>query len=646
MERFVVVKRSVFSLVVVVFCALAYGSYATAPLRAGDRLDGKHVVVRLYLFPDSPSSYFESRVKIENNALRLTDSYSPSTIVVLTPWDQSDNEVKHVLWNRVFCWNAEHELKRTSDQEPAFSFPIDGHRIVAIAREGVLLDSTGAPIPNNVIQIELALRTQRNIEDPRVLLRVPQPNQSETLFTPTVVGDIGWDFVRFHCEGYGSAFSLSLYTENSTNLVAHGSEAWLSSARGVVQDQEGKPIVGASIQGRSVVLPNGDRLSGEVRVLTNERGEFAFTLARGYEKTLTEGFLPSGSEYEFIVVPPARSGLLPRFARVSNKEYASIVLERPAREHRIVFLSPEGRTYQPDEVKRISASIHMKPGGVVPIDLSVLENGGGIACGSLHARLEDPGLEFQPIDVTPESVYLLTMHAKAKRVLIAKGLVVNGVTNEPIPNAIVMVGRNMGWGNIAEISSEQWADLAKYVPAEPKCDEVRNALMHYSFTNITRANIQGYFEIDIEDQDHLTAIAGEDFTERYRVFRKPPLPATGEVSISPLKLFPAARLRFAKNEDSERTLQYPLFEIDSDSCPEWAREMLPTPFPPPFFSTHRDTDETKLGNIRMGPNPCTISVPAGVSVRIGISPMHGRAFAPGEAVQLKQGEFIDLGEFR
>lgn len=286
---------------------------------------------------------------------------------------------------------------------------------------------------------------------------------------------------------------------------------------------------------------------------------------------------------------------------------------------------------------------------------SNLINTGLLTRGIYYATLDWQQLHYvyEPVKVTADSTQEVVFKVKeVKRAGIAyQGRVVNGITGEPMPGAVVMsqfriFDRLDGSG----IQPAQWNAIHSLGPEpdpnDPALIPLREA---FEFNKIMRADVAGQFQITLErkirrhsliavEQDYLGArFDYRPETDRYEGLEPD---ADGYVKLPPMKLYPAATITIEPNlpytEGTKHRVRFYFRTLLDDLAP-WLSDFRATP--------RAAKGASVLYKYDLKPNQFqTVYVLAGRELFLKINPMLSRkAPATIRNIKLKQGQFLDLG---
>jgi hypothetical protein len=245
-------------------------------------------------------------------------------------------------------------------------------------------------------------------------------------------------------------------------LTARGTPGDTGSVWGTVVDRDGTPIPGAVLRCLRLLLPSGESLAPywpwpaqwnkEVKVLTNDRGQFALhlPLARS-DGTLGEP-VPRGATYEVTVTPPDELGYQGTSVRLPAGRAYTITLEGTADGPKkyagtLLFEDESGLVTDPEKISRVDLIIRARRTTRLPRLTYAYLRGewlekSALPFGTYEARVDWDGKHyaFRPAVVTAESPATIVFQpGRVERFEVRYcGRVIQGANGDPIAGATVM----------------------------------------------------------------------------------------------------------------------------------------------------------------------------------------------------------------
>ncbi|UCG56798.1 MAG: Ig-like domain-containing protein [Phycisphaerales bacterium] len=486
-------------------------------------------------------------------------------------------------------------------------------------------------------------------------------------------------------------------------LVPADTKADERSIWGFVVDANDKPVAGATLECGSIATPGGGRISRHhrysghvdtVKVLTDDRGEFAMYLPIESDNNEPPKLLPASAVYAVSIKPPENLGLAPYHGQIPAGQETTITLE-PAKPETyfptFVFEDEFGPVTDPNMLKRVKLTIrwgtgHGRQGSDGFYDRWLARK--KFVPGTYSARADWNGKHyvFEPAELTPESPQVIVFKPKEIRPasFVYRGQVVHGITGRPMQGVIVLMG---GFPMVGEdgsvITQKEWDLLRSYAAdatayEEPmkkpldkwalsySSDPNRYAdaetpaelMVKYNFESVALTNEDGWYHLvyDRENDPHFemfVAIApdwlGARQRRRYYPPRKPgnsrPIfgrefeqDEEGYVDLPIMRLFPAGTILVEPNVPDEEEYQKILlrWSIDPNENPPWVRE---------FLSHFKGTNVVYHERLRPPNRMHSVHLPAGARLNLRMFNVGQHELCPVviRDVKVEQGQVLDLG---
>ncbi len=618
---------------------------------AREVLAGRQVVVRVYNNWQKDARAFE-RVSVPLKELSIGldavesafGEISEFAVIVVTAQDQKDEAVAVVLSD--FIYAELYKKSKSFSIWPPSLTDQDNHW-------WTIKDALGNPLPNAKVKIFIGYTVTSSRRPPISGIwlsdtRLDKKGRLKQIRTTSKYWRL--ELLVSHPD-YGTAFAAP-YGQPVTYYVVPfarmDADTVSRSLWGTVVDAKGNPISGALIECGSVLAPGGVGtvvFPSRHRILTDEQGRFALTVP------IEEGRLaPPNSKYGISVKPPNDPGPASRYDHVPSGKECTITLEHDGYLHTFAFEDVNGPITDPNRLKKIRVIIDRPGQNTLYLRYDRWKDGGMFPPGQYSPVMrETKPLVFKPIKVTEDSPKHLVFKVEDR--IFYRGQVVHGITGEPMPSAIVMVGEfipDPEWGDFSAITPQQWQAIHALGANPPLDDKALEPLRNFvRFKKIVRTNQDGWFVITAQPRDvlHHLVVAEEDYLGFAYSRHGPPcrrnILAPGEngvIEIPPIKLFPAATIVFEPHieEEDDTADVRARWIIDPDNNPAWVEQLKSSSY---------------VFNRRFWPNRWqSMHVPAGLNIRIRLfltSNRLGNAYwghiILAKTSNLAQGQTLDLG---
>lgn len=179
-------------------------------------------------------------------------------------------------------------------------------------------------------------------------------------------------------------------------LVRKDTPAYQRALKGQVLDEDAKPVDRAIVS-CSVVRTPGEGLisaSNQGFVLTDRQGRFVvYPVVDAARREERGELIPRNSRFYLTVRPPKERGLFPTAVEAANTQPASIVLERPQREHTFKLERPDGTLAGGADLHSVHMTYSKEPRqGCITLDSDLIREGGEAVAGLVHRPHGQSGL--------------------------------------------------------------------------------------------------------------------------------------------------------------------------------------------------------------------------------------------------------------
>lgn len=496
---------------------------------------------------------------------------------------------------------------------------------------------------------------------------------------------------------WGRPFSfqdVELRLDTPEHVVIRGAPLVLYRGR-VVDDSTDEPIRGAIIWGG---WPGAEQKSSE---LTSERWQELLAMAateaddnsaellyRASDRvTATEGdgtfeirFLP-GVDPHIYGITVVKPGYQPEASIRGmpagiDETYAHTVrltpADRPDYFPTFTFEDENGSLFDPNELARADVVIATVAGPVSSGPLQAFLKRRHFTAGTYGVNAFRDGKYYQygPVDLSvarPETVVFVPASVWQKQ-LLCRGRVIHGVTDEPIPGAIVIHCLRAPRYDSSSLQPSQWEAVERLGPnPDPKNPAMAPLFDRYDppgpiVTTCATTDEDGWYHITVElskpDPPDALLMTARNFLDSWHTltrlvpapdepfgYRREPLAPNGEgiIQLSPVALFPAGTvvlqpiapdLGLARADGS---IEF-RWIVCEDPRPPWVEQLWPP------FGTISPTMPYHQRGLR--PNLSqTIYVPAGLDLRLIAAPRSRDSHPPVDLgyFRFEQGQVIKLG---
>jgi len=437
--------------------------------------------------------------------------------------------------------------------------------------------------------------------------------------------------------------------------VHRESKEYGQSIRGVILDPDGDPLSGARISCRGIRAPGGVwayGLAGDCTVMSEQDGRFAMYLP--IQSGLGAYEVPAHSTYKVMIEPPGDSGLALWSGGISNDRECTVVLERGNHFRTFVFRDSNGAVTDPEKLKAISLRVEVPDYGTWSVGYPEFEQGCVLPLGQVKAAMYSVkgwpfGLcEFEPVLITDDSPQELVFTAKPKpadKEIMYRGLVVHGITGQPMAGAFVAAA-DTGGVDFSVLGAERWRKLHE-LPNKPSVTDPHLQQFPVALRGIARTDERGRFEVRVSRITrfyYIIAFEKDFLAMHYDIEGKwePKTKQENVVEIAALKLYPAATVYVEPWVEPGPSVRISArWELLNNESVAWFEE----------FAAEYGPAARYMENLYLGPNKMgSIHIPAGLNLRIRFGVVRSltwddRQWLPvvTESIRAGQGEIVNLG---
>jgi len=521
----------------------------------------------------------------------------------------------------------------------------------------LVVDALGQPIPRAAVTLRAVSRAAPPVPgaEPAPMPDIPAP-------IPLVADDEGWIGIPDSEEGvmlaahiehaeYGAA-RCEVPTDKDrliVPLVRAGSEERQRALSGQLTS-DGKPIAGAVVVCDSVRTPGEGLIDPQYprgEVLSDDQGRFAIYPPPSEQRKDERGdLIPPNSRYSLTITVPLDDSLMPLAGQYVNTVAAQIVMPRATRMHRFRFEDAGGGWIEdPAQWSGVMVQFERVHDGermLVTLDPAGLAKGRKLLPGKYVAQRFQGGqsMEFQPITIADNSPEQLDF--RLAPAVTYRGVVVSGVTGEPVAGALVMAYSSTSRNNLALLTADDWKLLGE-CPSNPPEDHaaLKRLGEFYGVQGLVRAGKDGRFEIRRpSDRQYygLIAFAQDQLPFLVRLGSLKP-DAQQRVDAGQFHLFPAARVLVRPVFEGQRLAVSPQWLPEKDGQPEWF----------PKFRTAFDGSDRTIEYVHwLALNESQpLFIPADVRLRLRLESPYDDKWTPATIAQplrLEPGGSKDLGD--
>lgn len=536
-------------------------------------LDGRQVVVRVYNDWQADPAAFElvsiplSGLTLEFDSIKSASArISDSTVIVLLGEDQKDEAVAAVVgdyvWVRTYRGAGKLHVWPPSIRDP-------GHKW------WMFVDALGNPIPNASVEIRICPCDEHASEfllgmamlDEQGRLRRIKRGDSLSKFA----------FVISHAD-YGTANVTAgccpslddPFITYIVPLVPVASEAGSRAIWGFVGDPQGRPISGAELSCFNLQVQHDKPLplyKGFIgKSITDEQGWFAMYMPVEKDGVLASTPIPPMVKYYVTVQPPKFMNLRHYEGQLIGGKQSTVTLTTMKvgeHFHTFAFEYADGPITDIAELEKITVTLHRDEREWASLEYDAWKDGAYLPSGILCASRPRWGyhFSFEPIELTPDSPEQLVF--RARRPIVYRGMVVNGATDEPMPNVLVLTDKSYFNEDPCSVKAQQWKGLRAQA-----ADELAGSLPEsklYDFMHrVTLTDPDGYYQITFMPGLNncifgFTALEKGFVAEPVRIWDPEP-GADRVVTMSTIRLMPTDLL-------PEEVKYFPTFVIEDESGP-------------------------------------------------------------------------------
>lgn len=497
-------------------------------------------------------------VSLEQSEI-LPDETGSNPVVLLNPYDQTDNDVKQFLGNNVYVLQY---VKGKSLQIPYIKFFEN--------QKGAISDCEGKPFADHEFEIFLS----DNSDPTKVWIGTGSTDKDGRFDVPQVNESNGKFYIFIKDPNYGSFFAQIVDSRINPTIipaVSIQSKFFDRSIWGSVTTEDGQPVAGALVDCQFVFSAAGAKISAisspfKSTAITDEKGRFARTINIG--QSSSDKQIPAQSNYYIGVKPKETSGLLSFIGPVPNGRETRIVLQSAGPMRKFVFEDANGIITDMKILKDLSLYIECADGNKMRLAYSEWKHGRNAPAGKYYVDVyPTTKLKFPPVEVNDQP--LILFQAQGVNNKLYWGQVINGISGQPM--AGVFVASTLG-GNfdLSAISPQQWNAL-QTLPLNPYINDKALKFLReiLPFRKITRTDILGNFQLPVEtiaspiSFDEFVIFQQNYLPLRYRFFRSArvfPSDKTifaddgeGIIQFDTIPMFPGATVLFEPNSPSEKT---------------------------------------------------------------------------------------------
>jgi hypothetical protein len=584
-----------------------------------------------------------------------TGSVPETGVFVCVPDDQTDAVVAEGLSNHVQLWTSKGEARlnpwdfspesqKAAQVLDALGKPLPGAR-VSLAMQKGYRDSATEPVP---------LCERVTDENGRVnLLALPAGRDGvpEWHYPPLEIAhtEYGLTQVRWHGDSFNGDRTLR------TALLREGSEARDRALRGVVVGPDTKPVSGAIVTSESI-RPPGLLINGYGTAVTDEQGRFCLYLPElywaGHPEKSTE-LVPLRSKYSYHVTPPEGAGLRPAGGWALNSEPVTITLESEdafaARGSVHTFAFEGGFPESTGPQAGIQVAVRSDDAGF-GVDLLAPDEEHQLPHGTYYARIASGKAgsgtrHFKPLVVNSESPKELAfsmIHARCA------GRVINGVTGEPVPGALCLVGAR-SWIPLC-LSFDDLPEALRKALGEPGASESNVERLagplgnEFPLLKAVVTDEDGRYEVAAPSGSGIQLVfaIAEDFVPAARHVYSGNPSSKNQFDIDAIPLYPAGKACVKVSGDGAKGRCRATWHADEAATADWAVPLKG------YDDRSRYSLEIMTGRFEGGQPDAMFLVPANAPLHMTIHPPDAGLIPVRmvETVRVGPGQVVDLGEVR
>lgn len=624
-----------------------------------ERLDGREVLVRVYNNWQENRSEFETvYIQLDGSTIMLdSDDIDESAFIVVVKEDQEDEVVRRSQGDYIYAESYKKGLRFKLPRGGSFPYDL------------TFKDALGNPLSQANVQIFLYAKELG--KDSRIPVREVKLDESGFFKGPSINGSLNrFCLVISHPDNYGTVTvdpaALGFYKEIVIKRVdtirvpwvSKETEAYERSIHGIVVDDANTPIVGAAVACNIVQPPSEVRVdsfgTGPYKVFTNEQGRFHLYLPIEDEGKMGK-LIPTKSKYYVEIEAPRELGIVPFRGYIVNDAEHTIKMDDYGYHQTFTFEDKDGLITDANRLKEIYIVVYPYDKPLQMYRYNDWKDGGYFPLGTYEAKMlsAEEDFEFEPVEVTKDSPEELVFRAKFPEGILYHGIVVHGITGEPMEGAFViaMNGTFSATYNFAMIPSQYWDALHRIKGTFPDDKDVFTKLSRYtdlpfvdfskellvqsddieishndlalgpilkmySFKKGVRTDPDGRFEMSFEHGEGFHSFI--TFEKDYLAVKVSQAYLTadkdGSFKVPPIPLFPAAKVALEilmEKEMQEKQIRAtPHIRIDANSFPEWAGK------PHAMIEKEREQREkqqsfdavSKKDSFDIGPSPAVILV--------------------------------------
>ena len=471
---------------------------------AQEILTGRQVRVRIYNnSQDDPRAFEQVSIPLEGISIGF-DSISSAfgqmselAIIVVTAEDQKDEIVAAVIGDYVYV-RAYREGKSFSIWPTFFRGP--DHKWWTFK------DALGNPIPHASVEIRATSCDEYSTEFWLCNATLDEKGQLKRLKRGSSLSK--FIFMVSHPD-YGTAKVEASNCPSLDNspityvvpLVPIASEAGSRAVWGFVTDRRGSPVREAEIACFALSKPDGKRLGlykGFIgRSITDEQGWFTMYMPIEDDGMLKNSTVPPMVKYRVGITPPKILNLRQYNGDLVAGKEATITLGAMRADeyfHTFAFENSEGPITDIEELKKVTIKLYRDSRKWISLKYDDFKAGSYLPLGTLRASTSRWGnhFSFRSIELTADSPEDLVF--SAARQIIYKGKVVNGLTGQPMPSAIVLAGYSYSRIEPSSLKPKQWEQLRTQAVEDFIEGQSERKLYDY-MERITLTNANGCYEV-------------------------------------------------------------------------------------------------------------------------------------------------------
>lgn len=441
-----------------------------AEQRAIDALDGRSLVARVYLNPQTDPERFEKiSLPVAGGRIRFSSiksscpSISDASVVFIGARDQAEPAAADALGRHVFM------SRYFANDDPRLAFLASKNEY---SPYWTFIDAQGEPIPNASIEVAAcAVNAMGDI--PLYKAMSDERGRLSRLIGPMFI-------LKVEHPNYGIATVMYMNQEEDpcgvyvVPLVPRDCEAFASSIQGSVIDSDGSPIPGVTVTCSDLIDSNGVHASPYDglykltygRAVTDAKGWFALCLPVVTKDAQWKGLPSPGTQYFVEVEPPKASNFRgpEKFRPVpvlagSERTFTLAKMDTQEFFRTFAFEYQEGPVTRLEDFKDITLTLMRDDREWRTLSYEQWKNGCSLPTGLLRASSKRWGnsFGFPPVELTVDSPEHVVI--KAAPLITYQGTVVDAVTGKPLPGVLVLSGHRYAREDPCSFTPDRWRQL-------------------------------------------------------------------------------------------------------------------------------------------------------------------------------------------